>query len=147
MNGIAKEVFGAYGRELAKRSIQLGEEYADRTWEMLQLANEEADGSLKFPLFPQRFIEIAYLSIQPQMRSFPIIENNMWRLRYKLDSCTVFDAIKEQCGEKVSGLMPCKHICLALCQTAFQNFDLDIAVDMEASMAKDNECRFHVTKT
>ena len=54
-----EDVFGKYGTELAQRSLQLGSEYSDRTYEILLETIDHTGGAYKIPLLPQRFLEIA----------------------------------------------------------------------------------------
>ncbi|MDP2953346.1 MAG: hypothetical protein Q8O76_08545 [Chloroflexota bacterium] len=140
-----REVFGGYGRELMKRSIQLGEEYPDRTYDVLKKAAARSD-VFRFPLFPQRALEIAYLSTQPIM-NLRVLVNNLQQLSYRLDECVIFAALKEKSDEKVAGLMACRHACLAACDTAFAELtSVPFRTQMEASMAKEGYCRFTVRR-
>ena len=137
---IAKEIFGEYGRDLMRRTIKLGEEYPDRTYEVIKEAAQKT-GELTFPHIPQRFLEIAYLGTQPILK-LPIVENSPSRLTFRLDSCATFDALKERCGEGIAEQMPCRHACLAACESLFQDLNLEVKVDMEASMVRDGYCQF-----
>lgn len=136
----AKEIFGKYGVSLMKRTIELGEKYTDKTYENLKGAIKKA-GYLTFPYIPQRFTEIAYLAIQ----SFPeldVVRNDQHRLTFKIDTCTIFNALKEKCGDGVASQMPCKHACSAALKTLYEDLNLKANVTMDASMVKDGYCRF-----
>ena len=134
--------FEAYGTNWMKKTYKLGEEYPDRTYEVLKMAIDKADGNyFKFALLPQRFIEIAYLSTQ-EIPVLPIIENNPERLVYRLVECKVFSCIKEECGEDVANQLHCKHACLAACRTIHKDLEIDANVEMEASIPGEGYCQF-----
>ena len=136
----AKKIFGEYGENLMKRTIELGEKYTDQTYEILKTAIKKT-GCLKFPHVPQRFIEIAYLSIQP-FRELDVVENNQYRFIFKIDNCSIFNTLKEICGEKVANKMPCRYACLTASETVYKDLNLKASVTMGASMSKDGFCQF-----
>ena len=136
----AKSVFGAFGRDWIRRAHQLGEEYSDRTWEVLQAAADQT-GTLRFALFPQRTLEIAYLAIN-DIGTLPIIENSAQRLVWKMVDCAVNKALREKLGDEAAGLMPCRHACLSAAEALHQDLGLDAIVEMQASMAKEGYCQF-----
>ena len=140
----AKEIFGDYGRRLMRRSRQLGEEYMDRTYEMMKKVIDKT-GVMYFPLVPQRFIEIAYLSTQP-IFTLAIIQNNGQKLVYKLTECGTFNAVKEKCGSDIVNSLPCRHACLAALETVFQDLDIQTNIGMEATMPQDGYCQFAAIK-
>jgi len=134
--------FGKYGTDWMKKSYQLGEAYADRTYEVLKMAIDQADGQyFKFALLPQRFIEIAYLSTQdiPVLR---IIENNPERLIYRMVECGTYNHLKEKCGDDTANQLPCRHACLAACETIHKDLEIDANIEMEASIPVDGYCQF-----
>ena len=141
---IAKEILGQYGRAWMQKVFQLGEEYSDRTYEMMK---EVADrtGEQFFPLVPQRFIEIAYLSTQEFLK-LNILENWMERLIYEVPNCYTYRQISEQCGAETVELMSCKHACLSGLETLFAGLDLDVAIDMDTETARDDSCQFRITR-
>jgi len=140
----AEAIFEDYGRRLIRRSRQLGEEYLDQTYEMLKKVIDKTS-VMYFPLVPQRFIEIAYLGTQP-ISTLPIVQNNGQKLAYKLTKCGTFDAIKEKCGPQVANSLPCRHACLAMVQTVFQDLDIQVNISLEATMPQDGYCQFTATK-
>ena len=144
IDAVAESVFGRYGEELMKKTLQLGEEYQDRTYEVLKDVADQT-GELVFPLFIQRFIEIAYLSTQ-QFRILPIVENWARRLVYNVNDCYMFKTLQEKCGSEVADRLPCQYACLTLCRTACQGFNLDAIVDMEGTMVKDGYCQFALNR-
>lgn len=140
----AKEVFGEYGKEWMGKVLQLGEEYPDRTYEVLREAIDLTE-ELFFPHVPQRFLEIAYLSTQ-QFLQLPVSENFRHRLVYQVPDCGIFNLLKEKCGSEIAGLMPCKYACLRALETLRQGLELDAIIDMTASTAKLGFCEFSVKK-
>ena len=146
LESIAQDIFTRYGVDWIRKSRQLGEEYTDRTYEVLEEANDATGGDLWFPLIPQRFLEIAYLSTQ-DMENLPVIENNPQRLVYKIDTCRMFQALEKACGEDVANSLPCRHACLSAVRTLFQDLDLqEVLVGMEATSDKDGACQFVVAR-
>lgn len=143
---LAKELFTTYGVDWMKRSLQLGEEYTDRTYEVIREAMDSTGGYPKFPLVPQRFIEIAYLAAH-DLEYVPVIENNPGRLVYRIDDCKMFQALGKACGKAIAETMPCRHACLSACRTAFNDLELpEVRIEMEASTAKEGYCQFAVRR-
>ena len=143
---IGKEIFEDYGQNWMRRTMQLGEEYSDRTIEMVK---ESIDGTgsqfMIFPHVPQRFIEIAYLSTQRFLK-LPITLNNAREFAYRVPQCLLFNAIKEKCGDEVANLMTCKSACLKALGTLGKDTELDVIIDMTAATAKDGYCAFSMKK-
>jgi len=138
---VGKEFFERYGTNLMRRSLQLGEEYMDRTYEILKAACDKTEGYLTWPLIPQRFIEAAILSTQ-DILVIPVIQNNHDCLQFRVEDCRMYAALKEKCGEEVADLLPCRYGCLALVQTAFSDLDLGAITSMTAYTPKDEYCEF-----
>ncbi|MBW1710702.1 MAG: hypothetical protein JRG97_13755 [Deltaproteobacteria bacterium] len=136
-----KAIFEEYGRNWIRQSLKLGEEYPDRTYEVLLEAIDKTGGYLRFALAPQRFLEIAYLSTQ-EISILPIIENNVNRLVYRMVDCDTYKNLKEKCGEEVANLLPCRHACLTACETLHRDLEIDALVQMEAQIPKDGYCQF-----
>lgn len=134
--------FKEYGKNLAKKSIKMGEENPDRTYEVLKDALVKT-GEMKFPLIPQRYVEIAYLSIQPFKRLW-IHSNSPELFSYKLDECSVYEAIKERFGEEAAERAVCESICFTILEEIFSHFDLDMESSLEARMPDDGKCRFRI---
>lgn len=144
LDAVAKQVYGNYGVAWMRRALQLGEEYPDRTYEILKEAVDRT-GEMKFPLVLQRFIEIAYLSTQ-QFRVLPIVENWARRLVYRVKDCYTYKTEVEKCGQGVVSGLPCRYACLAACRTALEGLDLDASVEMEADMVKNGYCQFAINR-
>lgn len=143
---LAEEIFGRYGAGWIRRSVQLGDEYSDRTYEVLQEAIDSTGGEFWFPLIPQRYLEIAYLSAL-DMEYLPVLENNSRRLAYRVPDCPMFQAIRKECGEKVAQTLPCRHACLGACRTLFQSLGRRVKIEMAATTAKNGHCEFVVART
>ena len=129
-----------------KKTMQLGEEYSDRTIEMVKESVDRSGNQfLLFPHVPQRFVEIAYLGTQ-QFLKLPVILNNQYELAYRVPKCLLFNQIKEKCGDEVASLMTCKNACLKALETLRKDLELDVVIDMAASTAKDGHCEFSMKK-
>ncbi|MFC1989255.1 hypothetical protein ACFLVW_01625 [Chloroflexota bacterium] len=141
-----KEMFDDYGQKWMKRTMQLGDEYPDRTIEVLKESVDHTGNQfLLWPHVPQRFVEVAYLSTQ-QFLKLPVTLNNQYALAYKIPQCLLFNQIQEKCGEKVAKLMTCQNACLKALETLRNDLELDAAIDMSASTAKDGYCEFSMRK-
>ena len=141
---IAREYFADYGRRWMDRTLELGERYNDRTYQVLKDA-AAATGELAFPLLPERFIEIAYLSTQP-LYSLPIAENTRHVFSYKMVFCDTFRALEEKCGEVLAAALPCGAACLTACERAFSAHGFDVDVSQQSSLADGEFCQFIVRR-
>ena len=143
---IAGGLFEELGESWMKRTMQLGEEYSDRTIEMVkESVDRQGNQFMLFPHVPQRFVEIAYLSTQPFLKT-PITLNNLEVLEYRIPQCALFSKIKEKCGDEVANLMTCKNYCLKALETIHRDLEMDAVVDMAKSTAKDGFCEFSMRK-
>lgn len=142
---VGRTFFENQGKDWIRRTYQLGEEFPDRTYEILKAAIDKTDGHLKFALLPQRFIEIAYLSTQ-DISILPIIENNPKRLIYRLAECKTYKQLKKICSQEVADLLPCRHSCLTACQVLHQELEIDAKVEMQASIPEDGYCQFAASR-
>ena len=143
---IGKEIFEDYGQNWMRRTMQLGEEYSDRTIEMIKESVDRSGNQfLLWPHVPQRFVEIAYLGTQ-QFLKLPIILNNVGELAYRVPQCQLFNKIKEKCGDEIANLMTCQNACLKALETLGNDLEMDIIRDMVASTAKDGYCEFSMKK-
>ena len=138
---VGKKFFEEFGEKWIRKTHQLGEEYPDRTYEVLKMAIDKTEGHLKFALLPQRTIEIAYLSTQ-DISILPILENNPQRLVYRMPECGTYQSLKEKCGDDVANALPCQHSCLTACKVLHQDLDIDAKIEMQASTPKDGYCQF-----
>ncbi len=140
----ANSFFTDFGRRWMERTLELGEQHTDRTYEVLKETAKRIE-ELSFPFVPQRFIEIAYLSTQP-IYTLPISENGARGLTFKMPFCGYFKVVKEAMGEEFANQLHCKGACLAACQTAFGHFGFDVGVTMDATMPADEYCQFSIRR-
>ena len=142
---VGKDIFEAYGRDWMKMSHKLGDEYPDRTYEVLLESVDKTGGYLKFALVPQRFIEIAYLSTQ-ELSILPIVENNYNRLIYRLVDCKTYKMIKEKCGDEMANRLTCKNACLTACKTIHQELEIDAMISQTATIPENGYCQFEAKR-
>ena len=143
---IGRELFEEYGESWMKKTMQLGEQYPDRTIEVvMETVDSKGNQFLFFPHVPQRLVEIAYLSTQ-QFLTLPIVLSNRNEFVYRVPQCLLFEQIKEKCGAETANLMTCKNACLKALETLRQDLNLSVAIDMAASTAKDGHCQFSMKK-
>ncbi len=135
-------VFVAYGESLARRTLALGEQYPDRTYAVMKAAVQET-GAHRFPLIPQRFVEIAILATQG-IYSVPIIENTSRRLAYRVKNCKLFQALKER-GTQLD-VLPCKSACVTFLEVLHRNLGIEVDLDLEATSTKEGYCQFVIEK-
>jgi ferredoxin len=142
-NQIAKEIFSEYGKQWMRKVLQLGEEYPDRTYEIMREMSTRT-GELFFPVIPQRFIEIAYLSTQDFLK-LTIMENWLHRLVYQVPNCSILQLLKEKCGQKIAEQQPCQNACIAALETLFQDFNMVVIIKREGTTAEKNYCQYSIT--
>jgi hypothetical protein len=136
--------FENYGKDLARKSIIMGEKSPDRTYEVMKQAIAKT-GEMTFPLVPQRYIEIAYLSTQPFKRLW-VISNNPKVFSYRLKECHIYQATRQKYGEEVANKMACKSACFAMLNEIFSHFGLPVESSLETSMADAGSCQFRIEK-
>jgi hypothetical protein len=142
----AEELFTELGKKWMSKTIQLGDEYSDRTYEVvLETVDRSGEQYMLFPHVHQRFIEIAYLSTQDFMK-LPITLNNMFDLAYRVPQCALFNKIKEDLGEECANQMTCKNYCLSALDTVKNHLDIDVLINQGASTATDTYCQFSMKK-
>ena len=142
----AEEFFTEHGKKWMSKTIQLGEEYSDRTIEVVfETVDRKGEQFMIFPHVHQRFIEIAYLGTQDFMK-LPMILNNMTDLAYRVPQCALFNKIKEDLGEECANQMICKSYCLTALDTVRNHIDIDLLIDQTASTATDTYCQFAMKK-
>ena len=143
---IANALFEELGESWMRKTMQLGEEYSDRTIEVVkESVDRQGNQFMLWPHVPQRFVEIAYLSTQDFLK-MPITLNNLEELEYRIPRCALFGKIKEKCGDEVANLMTCKNYCLSALETLRKDQELDAVIDMAAATAKDGYCQFSMRK-
>lgn len=140
---VAAEVFGEFGQGWMERSLELGEERPDRTYELIKQAAQET-GTYLFPHVAQRFLEIACLGLLP-IAEVDIVQNNAKALAHRVEECAVYNAIREQCGEGAARRMGCRHLCLEGLRILYEKLKLKVSVDHKTTMAQDGHCLFVAT--
>lgn len=135
-------LFADFGRRWMERTLELGEQHSDRTYDTLKAAAAKT-GSLSFPFIPERFIEIAYLSTQP-IYTLPIVENGARGLVFRVPFCAYIKMIREELGEEAADRLECRRACLAACRFAFERFGFEVKVGMDAAVPKDEYCQFSI---
>ncbi len=138
----SKSAFEEYGEKLIKESITLGEKNKDRIFELMENAAEKT-GELEFPLFPERYIELAYLSIQPIKRLW-VNANSPELFSFEIKDCNIHKSIKEKLGQEAADKMACKETCFKIIEGSFDYFDFDIEKSMPKTMAQDEKCLFEI---
>ncbi len=143
---VASALFKELGGAWMQKTIQLSEEYSDRTIEVvLESVDRQGNQFMVWPHVPQRFIEIAYLSTQVFLK-VPITLNNMDALEYRIPQCALFGAIKEKCGDEVANLMTCKDYCLSALDTVCKHQEIEVITSMPKNTTADGYCEFLMKK-
>ncbi|MFC1821746.1 hypothetical protein ACFL9T_03500 [Thermodesulfobacteriota bacterium] len=142
LESATKEVLEVFGNQLGHRSLQLGDEYSDRTYEMI-LETVDQTTTYKFPLLPQRFLEIAYLSTQG-LYAFPVRINSHKLMRFEISDCKIFEGLKNQCSEEDIKGVPCRAACESLIKTVCSHYDCDVNVEADTDPVGENKCVFAV---
>jgi hypothetical protein len=129
-----------------QKTIQLGEEYSDRTIEViLEAVDRQGNQFMLWPHVPQRFVEIAYLGTQNFLK-VPIILNNSEILAYRIPQCALYAAIGEKCGKNVAKMMTCSEYCMTALDTLRKHVEMEMLNEQVASTAKDGYCEFYMRK-
>jgi hypothetical protein len=143
---VGEQFFTEMGKKWMQKVIQLGEEYSDRTIEVvLETVDRQGNQYLIFPHVYQRFIEIAYLSTQDFLK-VPITFNNSFEVAYRIPKCTLYGKIVEKLGEETAKLMTCKNYCMKALEILQKHGDIDILVSMPAETAKNSFCEFSLKR-
>lgn len=137
---IAEGFFADYGRRWMDRTLELGEEYADRTYLNLKAAVAKT-GELGFPFIAERFLEVAYLSTQP-IYSLPIVEASRSAFTFKMVFCDTITELREQCGDELADRLPCRQACLTAVERAFTASGYPVVVRQDASVIGGEFCQF-----
>ena len=142
----ASVFFKELGNAWMQKTIQLGDEYSDRTIEVvMESIDRQGSQFMVWPHVPQRFIEIAYLGTQAFLK-VPITLNSLEALEYRIPQCALFGAIKEKCGDEVANLMTCKDYCLSALDTVCKHVEMEIITSMPKNTAADGYCEFLMKK-
>ena len=142
---IGEKIFAEYGIEWGRQVVDLGESYMDRTYEILKESLDQT-GNPAFPLVPQRFIEIAYLSTQ-NISTLPLVENNYKRIIFRIEQCKTYQEISNQCGAETASSMTCQHGCLNLCKTIMGRLEIPgVSAEHSTKTSDKGYCEFHLSK-
>ena len=148
---VAAQVFGDFGKRWMKRSLELGEQFPDATYETLKQIMEKT-GTGRFPMVPQRFVEIAYLGVL-SLLSIKVVQNNGQRLAYRIPQCDIYQALTQK-GTDVGGVLspskdkqlPCRYACLGALDTLFKELNMPVKIEMEAQIPQQGFCQFAATR-
>jgi len=142
----AAAFFKEMGKKWMSRTIQLGDEYSDRTIEaVLESVDRQGKQFLIFPHVLQRYVEIANLSNQETLK-IAITLNNKDELAYRIPKCALYAKITEKAGPDFAKLMTCKNYCLTALETAQKKIEIDTILSMPFETAKDKFCEFDMRK-
>ena len=138
--------FKDMGEKWMRKTIQLGDEYSDRTIEMiLESVDRQGKQFLIFPHVLQRYVEIAYLATQDFLK-VPVTLNNAVELAYRIPKCVLYKNIAEKVGEDFAKQMTCREYCLSALAVAQKQINVDALIDQPATTAKEGFCEFTMRK-
>ena len=139
-------LFEELGAALMRRTMQLGDEYSDRTIEVVkESVDRQGNQFMIWPHVPQRFIEIANLGTQEFLK-VAITLNNQWDMAYRIPQCALYAKITEKSGDEVAKMMTCKNYCLNALGTLRKDLEMDAVINMVAETPKDGYCEFLMHK-
>lgn len=108
---VGDDIFGAFGRNLAKRLGKLEAGYRDRSAELIYEVAEQTGHF--FPSPQQRLLEISLLAILPEAK-WSYDEISYKRLAYMVKRCPVHESILGKMGKDAADQIPCRAFCLEL---------------------------------
>ncbi|WP_027718189.1 hypothetical protein [Desulfovirgula thermocuniculi] len=135
-NTFLRQALECYGGDLARKAIELGNKYKDRTAEVIE--EVAAKTGISFPSLPQRYLEIAMLATRPEDK-WKINEASTRRFTFTVSGCTFRQALVEKLGPEV----PCQEACLALLNTIYRELHMEVTVGFEELAG--TGCRFTCT--
>lgn len=142
----AEHYFQGLGEKWMRKTIQLSDEYPDRTIEMvMETVDRNGKQFLIFPHVHQRYVEVGYLAVQEFLK-VPITLNNAVELEYRIPRCSVYAKIKDKMGEEFAKHMTCSQFCLAGLDTVQKHLNIDVIVAQKAKTAKEGYCEFSMRK-
>jgi hypothetical protein len=110
----------------------------------MQIAAKDTGGEVRFPHLPQRFIEIAYLSVH-FMGILRIRVNNMSELTFSVNEkdCGIYRHLKEGLPEEELKQLPCKDSCLTAVNRIFELVKMEgVTVSQTEKMPEVGVCTF-----
>lgn len=138
----AKQVYGNYGRNLMKSTVELGKTQKDRTAEVIDGAAQKT--GVVFPSVFQRYLETALLATRANDK-WGIDESSVGRFSHSFKSCSIYNSLKEK-NSDAAGEMPCRWCCMDGLSALCSLLGINAEVSMKATMAKDGKCEFVVLK-
>ena len=140
------KLFKEYGKKLMDLTYELGTkaENVDRIYEMVQIAANQTGGEVRFPYEPQRFIEIAFLSVH----FMPILRvriSNQHEEMFTVDEkhCGIYKHLKEGLNEKELESLPCQDACIGAATRIFELLKMDdVTISQIEKMPETNACTF-----
>ena len=143
----AEAFFKDMGVKMMRKTIQLSDEYPDRTIEMvMETVDRNGKQFMVFPHQHQRYVEVTYLAMQDFLK-VPITLNNMDMLSYRIPRCSVYGKIKEKVGEDFAKQMTCKNLCLSALATVQKHIpSVEVLISQPYETAKDTFCEFSLRK-
>ena len=134
----AEAYFKAAGAKWMARTIQLSDEYPDRTIEMvMESVDLQGKQFMIFPHLHQRYVEIGTLAVQDFLK-VPITLNNAVDLEYRIPKCGVYARIKEKAGEELAKAMTCSQFCMAGLEAIQKKISsVDVIIGQSAKTAKE----------
>lgn len=122
------------GAEWARRVIEMGEQYSDRTSELISQVIEQTNDYQV--LLPQRFIEIAYLSLL-DMQLLDVRQNYSKCLAFQIDNCAMRNVLEHELKD-----VHCQALCGEACKTIFAHAKLPADVGIDKS---DFTCKLRIS--
>ena len=136
---IAQRVFGTYGKNLAKRILEIEGKYRDRVGEIIYEVAEKT-GHL-FPSAPQRLLEISFLGPRSD-DEWNYKEISHKKIIHLVTHCSIYEALKDSMGEKEANLLPCRYADIATSSGIYEGLNLNVLFKMTGEMPKEGFCRF-----
>jgi len=143
---LAEDFFKRHGAIWMNRTIELSDQYSDRTIEMvMESVDRQGRQFLVFPHVLQRYVEIANLSTQDTLK-IAITLNNKDELAYRIPKCALHAKIAEKAGPEFAKLMTCKNYCDTALEIAQKKIEIDTLLSMPFETARDKFCEFDMRK-
>ncbi|MHB1419186.1 MAG: hypothetical protein ACYCX4_06280 [Bacillota bacterium] len=137
---IADDFFTRYGTGLIEKTIELGDQYKDRTAEWIEIVAKKT--GVIFPAIPQRHLETSMLATRPTDK-WQLHECSQKRISYSVNQCSLYNALKETAGDVAENSLPCSASCLSSLGTLFSKCGVTVTVDMEKKINQDGACKFN----
>jgi hypothetical protein len=124
---VDRELFGAFGRNLADRLCEVESGYRDRNAEVLYMVAQKTGHP--FPSIQQRLLEIAYLAIMNE-NEIQFQEISFRRLTHEVGFCVLNKQLAEEVGPEVASRVPCRHLCVELSRRICENTELGNVIEV-----------------